>query len=253
MGKPGIPHVDRSGQQVCGHLRRISLAYHPVVPRMTSHARKPRDERRAELLAAAQVVFVASGYHAASMDDIADHAGVSKPVLYQHFPGKLYLYVALLDGATTRLISRIDEALAAVDPDAGAGAGLAAVIGAYFAFVADPNGDFRLVFGGDRVNDAIVHERLRRLDDSLTERIAGLLAQDAALLPPGHTAGDSALPTSDALLVAAGLLGMAQRAAAHWLATEDGREASEVAASIIANVAWRGLWGLSHSRDSTRE
>ena len=51
--------------------------------------RLPRSARRRQLLGAAQEVFVAQGYHAAAMDEIADHAGVSKPVLYQHFPGKL--------------------------------------------------------------------------------------------------------------------------------------------------------------------
>jgi AcrR family transcriptional regulator len=59
--------------------------------------RLPRSARRAQLLEAAQEVFVESGYHAAAMDEIADRAGVSKPVLYQHFPGKLDLYLALLD------------------------------------------------------------------------------------------------------------------------------------------------------------
>src|SRR5690606_958352 len=55
--------------------------------------RLPRTERRAQLLAAAQEVFAANGYHVAAMDDIAERAGVSKPVLYQHFPGKLDLYI----------------------------------------------------------------------------------------------------------------------------------------------------------------
>ena len=64
---------------------------------VATSARLPRDERRKQLLAAAQEVFVAKGYHAAAMDDIAERAGVSKPVLYQHFPGKLELYLALLD------------------------------------------------------------------------------------------------------------------------------------------------------------
>src|SRR5437660_9268035 len=59
--------------------------------------RLPRTARRAQLLAAAQDVFVANGYHAAAMDEIAERSGVSKPVLYQHFPGKLELYLALLE------------------------------------------------------------------------------------------------------------------------------------------------------------
>ncbi|MGB9375557.1 MAG: helix-turn-helix domain-containing protein, partial [Jiangellales bacterium] len=60
-------------------------------------ARLPRSQRRAQLLDAAKDVFVERGYHAAAMDEIAIRAGVSKPVLYQHFPGKLDLYLALLD------------------------------------------------------------------------------------------------------------------------------------------------------------
>ena len=59
--------------------------------------RLPRPARRLQLLGAARDVFVAQGYHAAAMDEIAERAGVSKPVLYQHFPGKLELYLALLD------------------------------------------------------------------------------------------------------------------------------------------------------------
>src|ERR1700757_1961286 len=58
--------------------------------------RLPKPARRRQLLTAAQEVFVAQGYHAAAMDEIAERAGVSKPVLYPHFPGKLDLYLALL-------------------------------------------------------------------------------------------------------------------------------------------------------------
>ena len=56
--------------------------------------RLPRDERRGQLLVVASDVFVNRGYHAAGMDEIADRAGVSKPVLYQHFSSKLELYLA---------------------------------------------------------------------------------------------------------------------------------------------------------------
>src|SRR6185295_15563585 len=74
--------------------------------------RLPRTERRAQLLAAAQEVFAANGYHAAAMDDIAERAGVSKPVLYQHFPGKLDLYIALLESHVDTLVSTVQQALA---------------------------------------------------------------------------------------------------------------------------------------------
>ena len=78
-------------------------------------ARMPRRERRAQLLESALEVFVAQGYHAAAMDDIAERAGVSKPVLYQHFPGKLELYLALLDVSCDDVIDRLPPG-AGVDP-----------------------------------------------------------------------------------------------------------------------------------------
>ena len=73
--------------------------------------RLPRTERRAQLLAAAQRVFAENGYHAAAMDEIAEVAGVSKPVLYQHFPGKLDLYIALLESHVDELVKRVQTAL----------------------------------------------------------------------------------------------------------------------------------------------
>ena len=78
-------------------------------------SRMPRSARRAQLLESALEVFVAQGYHAAAMDDIAERAGVSKPVLYQHFPGKLELYLALLDDACDQVIDGVRHALASTD------------------------------------------------------------------------------------------------------------------------------------------
>ena len=77
--------------------------------------RMPRNARRAQLLESALEVFVAQGYHAAAMDDIAERAGVSKPVLYQHFPGKLELYLALLDQSCDTIIEACRQALASTD------------------------------------------------------------------------------------------------------------------------------------------
>ena len=79
-------------------------------------ARLPRDERRALLLSAALEVFTAAGYHSAAMDEIADRAGVSKPVLYQHFPSKLELYLAVLDLHIDSLVFEIQKAIAST-PD----------------------------------------------------------------------------------------------------------------------------------------
>ena len=91
----------------------------PPPPRRRAPARRtsrlPRGARRLQLLRAAQDVFVAQGFHAAAMDDIADRAGVSKPVLYQHFPGKRELYLALLEEHVSELADRVAEAMGGTD------------------------------------------------------------------------------------------------------------------------------------------
>src|SRR6195256_5054785 len=108
--------------------------------------RLPRSARRKQLLEAAQEVFVAQGYHAAAMDDIAERAGVSKPVLYQHFPGKLDLYLALLDQHCEALLQAVRTALASTSDNKQR---VAATMDAYFAYVEDEGGAFRLVFESD--------------------------------------------------------------------------------------------------------
>ena len=60
-------------------------------------ARLPREQRGEQILAAARDVFGHRGYHPTSMEEIADGAGVTKPVIYQHFDSKLDLYLAVLD------------------------------------------------------------------------------------------------------------------------------------------------------------
>jgi AcrR family transcriptional regulator len=99
--------------------------------------RLPRRARRNQLLGAAQEVFVAQGYHAAAMDDIAERAGVSKPVLYQHFPGKLDLYLALLDQHCDNLLQAVRNALASTTDNKQR---VRATMDAYFAYVEDDGG-----------------------------------------------------------------------------------------------------------------
>src|SRR5437763_7732745 len=108
-----------------------------------------RDERRAQLLAAATDVFVTNGYHATVLDDIAERAGVSKPVLYQHFPGKLDLYLALVDHNAEELERRVTAALKSTSDNR---LRVEASVQAYFDFVDTDGQAFRLVFETDLRN-----------------------------------------------------------------------------------------------------
>jgi AcrR family transcriptional regulator len=77
--------------------------------------RLPAPRRRRQLLDVATAVFGGSGYHEASMDEVAEAAGVTKPVLYQHFASKRELYLELLDDVGTRLIDAVVAATRAAD------------------------------------------------------------------------------------------------------------------------------------------
>ena len=198
-----------------------------AAPSRQRGARMPRRERRAQLLESALGVFVASGYHAAAMDDIAERAGVSKPVLYQHFPGKMDLYLALLDIACDQVIDNCRAALASTPDNKQR---VAATIDAFYDYVADDNGAFRLVFESDLTNEAAV----RQLVDRVTTECAAMIAEVIR--------DDTGLPDEASRLLAVSLVGMAQVSARFWLNDTAGIDRAD-ATALITGLAWRGIRG----------
>lgn len=196
--------------------------------------RLPRVARRAQLLQAAHDVFVANGYHAAAMDEIADRAGVSKPVLYQHFPGKLDLYLALLDQSAEVLLRRVHDALRSTEDNKER---VTATMTAYFGFVDDPAETFRLLFESDLTNEAAVRERLDRLNAACADEIAKIIAEDTGL------------SVEESTLLAIGLVGVAQVSARYWLDSR-GSIPRDAAAELVATLSWRGIGGFP-KRDDT--
>jgi len=190
--------------------------------------RLPRSQRRRQLLGAAQEVFVAQGYHAAAMDDIAERAGVSKPVLYQHFPGKLELYLALVDQHAEELEQRVRDALASTTDNR---LRVTASIQAYFDFVDTDGEAFRLVFETDLRNEPAVAERVQRALQRCVEAIATTIA------------GDTGAPADEALLLSVGLSGLAEISARWWLDSRD-RIPKDQAVRLLSALAWRGLSGF---------
>jgi AcrR family transcriptional regulator len=189
--------------------------------------RLPRKARRAQLLDAALEVFVAQGYHAAAMDEIADRAGVSKPVLYQHFPSKLDLYLALVEQSSDRIIDACRHALASTHDNQQR---VQRAISAFFDYVANAQGAFRLVFESDLTNEPAVRAQVDRVTEVCARDISHVIHADTGL--PDEAAG----------LLAVSLVGMAQVSARFWLDT--GNTLSEsAAAELIAGLAWRGISG----------
>lgn len=131
--------------------------------------RLPRTARRAQLLDSARKVFVAQGYHAAAMDDIAERAGVSKPVLYQHFPGKLELYLGLLEQSCDDIIANCDAALSSTQDNL---ARVNAAMRAFYDYVAAEDGAFRLVFESDLTSEPAVRAQVERVTQECAKAIA---------------------------------------------------------------------------------
>ena len=155
----------------------------------------PRPARRLQLLGAARDVFVAQGYHAAAMDEIAERAGVSKPVLYQHFPGKLELYLALLDQSADELVQIVSEALQSTSDNRQR---VPATFKAFYDYVAGQGETFRLVFESDLGNEPAVRARLDRAMHECADKISQFIREDAGV------------SSEEAHLLGMALVGMAQ-------------------------------------------
>ncbi|MEV6244486.1 TetR/AcrR family transcriptional regulator [Lentzea sp. NPDC051838] len=189
--------------------------------------RLPRTARRAQLLAAAQDVFVANGYHAAAMDEIAERAGVSKPVLYQHFPGKLELYMALLESHVDELVGRVRTAIASSSDNK---LRVRAAVAAFYDFVDGEGQAFRMVFESDLRSEPAVQEAVERATTDSVDAITETITADAGL------------DQERARLLAVGLVGLSQVTARSWLA-DNRRVPKEDAVALISNLAWRGIGG----------
>lgn len=194
-------------------------------PRRAPLARLPRDERRAQLLASALEVFVTNGYHGAAMDEIAEAAKVSKPVLYQHFPSKRELYVALLENHLAALNQML---LAALNSTTDNKLRVQATMKAYFRFVANDDQAYRLIFESDLVNDHDVSLRLEKFNSAFADALGAVIAEDTML---GQL---------EATLMGRALSGMAQVSARYWLEA-NGDLDLEVASDLVYRLAWRGI------------
>ncbi|YAL84655.1 TetR/AcrR family transcriptional regulator [Dermacoccaceae bacterium W4C1] len=177
---------------------------------------------------AAQSVFVESGYHASAMDEIADRARVSKPVLYQHFPGKLDLYLALLDTHTAQLPQLVQNAMDSTPDNKER---VAAAVEAFFDFVERKDAAFRMVFESDLINEPEVARRVLRMSDRCADSIASVVQEDTGL------------DDRECKLIGVALVGMSQVVARYWIATDEPIPRSE-ATRIVKTLGWRGLGGF---------
>ncbi|PJI94752.1 TetR/AcrR family transcriptional regulator [Luteimicrobium subarcticum] len=208
--------------------------------------RLPRASRRAQLLGIATELFAEHGYHHISMDDIADRAGVSKPVLYRHFPSKLDLYLAVVDACADHLVREVEEALAPARAleDVPGQTVVRAVVDAYATFALTSGRAASLLFESDVTRDDTVRARVMRPDVTIACSFADVLV---------HLSGMS---RQQAEVLGRTFTGVARTAAAEIVRTlaeaaddELGRRAADEVADLLASFTWGGLRDLVVTAD----
>lgn len=187
--------------------------------------RLPRGERRGQLLGSASEVFVDRGYHAAGMDEIAERAGVSKPVLYQHFSSKLELYLAVLQRHSDNLVSGVRQALRTTTDNRQR---LRAAVQAFFDFIEHDSQGYRLIFENDFVTEPQVAIQVKVATESCTDAVFDLISRDSGLDP--HRAR----------MIAVGLVAISVDCARYWL-DSDRPITKEDAVEGTVLFAWGGL------------
>lgn len=189
--------------------------------------RLPRAVREQQMLDAAVKVFSRQGFHAASMDEIADDAGISKPMVYAYLGSKEELFIACLHRESTRMMEAIAGAAA---PDLPADERLWRGLRAFFGFVGAHRDGWAVLYRQARGSQPFAAE-LAAMRGRLVEVVAGML--DHALRASGREVG-----ATDLEVVAYGLVG-ASESLADWLADHPEADAGKTATRMM-NVAWLG-------------
>ncbi len=205
--------------------------------------RLPAARRRDQLLSAALAQFGAKGFHGTSMDDIAEEAGVTKPVLYQHFPSKRTLYVELLETVGAGMLETIASRAQTADTARGR---VLAGFEAYFQFVGERTSSFHLLFNSAARQSDDFSEGIRRLEDSVAEVIGTFIE---ARIDKDHRE-----------LLGYGIVGLAEVTARQWVHRTEEAAQSEgvqpaldpaegmVLAQRLSDLVWAGLRSLPGQR-----
>ena len=189
--------------------------------------RLPAAERREQLLHTAVAVFAEHGFHATSMNDVAEAAGVTKPVLYQHFSSKRELFIELLADIGAELRETIAKATADAS---GPRQQIENGFRAYFGFVDEQTDSFKVLFGSGARRDPEFASFARNVEASIAAAIAELIVVQGE-------------PVSHGLTLAHSIVGMTEAASRYRLAHDREPDVDTLAAQL-SQLAWSGLRGI---------
>jgi AcrR family transcriptional regulator len=198
-----------------------------ATPARVARTRMTGTQRREQLIEIARALFAERGYEATSIEEIAQRAHVSKPVVYEHFGGKEGLYAVVVDREMSRLLDMITSSL----KQNRSRVRVERVALALLTYVEEHTDGFRIL-----VRDSPMAAPDGTYSSLLNEAIGQV----------GHIlAGDFSRRGFDpdlALLYAQALVGMVSTTATWWL--DERTPSKEVVAAHLVNLCWNGLTNL---------
>ena len=186
-------------------------------------------ERRAQLLAVARPLFGRAGFHGVSMDQVAREAGVTKPILYDHFVSKEELYVALLDADAQELERQVRAALSA---RRGNRERIRQSFQAYFDFVDEHAAGFKLFVQETMGAEDVFRSKVQGVRDHILGEVSDLIVRESR----------GAVDREDADTVALALVGMVETVARRDPGGPKDRRKRTV--DTLVRLAWRGITHL---------
>ena len=192
--------------------------------------RLPAAERRRQLLDVALHSFAQRGFHDTSMNDVAEAAGVTKPVLYQHFASKKALYRELVDDLGAGLEGAIVAAVAEAD---GPRKQVEAGFRACFRWATSQGAAFKVLFADRNRVDSELAAAVAKVESMMADRVASLIVVEG-------------LSDDERHVLAFGVVGLAESTSRHWLGLGLGPGLdADAFADIVAQLAWSGLRGVN--------
>jgi AcrR family transcriptional regulator len=192
-------------------------------------SRGPRlaaEDRRRQLLEVAIEVFGTDGFHDTGMHDIAQRAGVTKPVLYQHFASKQDLYTAVVAEAAQLMREAIGKAVAEAN---GPRDQVERGFRAFVHFLTNEPATFRVLFAEANRADDTIARLVRETENAIAEHITSLI-----VVPT--------IAEEQRRVIAHAIVGLAEGASRHWAQSPSELDPERLA-KLLADFAWAGLRG----------
>ncbi|HEV7238160.1 MAG TPA: TetR/AcrR family transcriptional regulator [Thermoanaerobaculia bacterium] len=181
-------------------------------------------ERRAQLMQVGRTVFAETGFESASLEVIAQRAGVTKPIIYEHFGSKEGLHAAIVEREMDALVTRVSEAMS----EGSARARFEGAVVEFMTYASEQPAGFAVL---TRETPTPARPGMTRVIDQLTERVGAVFSRELA-----RAGYDRKL----APIYATALLGMVTQVG-RWWAVEGRRVSRDQVVRHVAALGWMGL------------